>query len=394
MRTLRGRRPRARGQRGFAIPVAVLVIVVVSMLALGGLYVALGNLASDAAVHRSWKALYAADAGAARIVATWDRTAYGALNPGDSVDTGWRPLPDGSSYRTIVLRVDAGAAGTPALFRLRTIGRPAQGATAQRVLLTMASATQPGSICCLGAIRIQGRLQLQAPAPINNVKAEGADFAPPLWGAQCPPTGPDVAGVSVRDASEVQYVANGIAAGFPPIAQDPSIDDASFTDFGGVAYADLAAAADKRFVGNQSFSGIFPVSAGGLCTTALSTNWGDPLNPAGPCFTYLPVIHVAGDLTISGAGFGQGIVLVDGDLDVSGTFELYGVMIVLGKAEWSGGAQLVGGALVRNRLNGTERSRVRQDAKIQYSGCAVSRALAKLATVRPLAGRHWFEVLQ
>lgn len=393
MRAMR-RRSRRQAREGFAIPVAILVIVVVSMLALGGVYVALGNLASDTAVRRSWKALYAADAGAARVVATWDRTAYGALNPGDSVDTGWRPLPDGSSYRTIVLRVDAGAAGTPALYRLRTIGRPAQGATAQRVVLTMASGNTPGSVCCAGAMRVQGRLQLQAPSPINNVKAEGADFAPPLWGAQCPPAGPDVAGVSARDASDVQYLANGIADGSPPIAPDPSIDNASFTDFGVITYADLAAAADKTFIGNQSFSGIFPVSAGGQCTTALSTNWGDPLNPASPCFAYLPVIHVAGDLTISGAGFGQGIVLVDGDLDVSGTFEFYGVMIVLGKAEWSGSARLVGGALVRNRLNGAGITRVRQDAKVQYSGCAVSRALAKLATVRPLAGRHWFEVLQ
>ncbi|MGH7544930.1 MAG: hypothetical protein ACREKI_01960 [Gemmatimonadota bacterium] len=226
------------------------------------------------------------------------------------------------------------------------------------------------------------------------MKAEGADFAPPPWGAQCPPEGPNVAGVSARDAADVQYIASGIAAGSPPIAQDPSIDNASFTDFGGITYAELAAAADKTFIGDQSFSGIFPVSAGGTCTTALSTNWGDPLNPAGPCFSYLPVIYVAGNLTISGAGFGQGIVLVDGDLAVSGTFAFYGVMIVLGKAEWSGNAQLIGGALVRNRLNGTAISRVRQDAKVQYSGCAVSRALAKLATVRPLAGRHWFEVLQ
>lgn len=385
-----------RRDGGFAIPVAVLVIVVVSMLALGGLYVTLSNLAADAGIRRSWKALYAADAGATYVIANWDRTAYGALRPGDSVDTGWRPLPDGSSYRTILLRVDDGSAGSSAMYRLKTIGRPAQGATAQRVLLRMARATLPAAICCRGAVRVQGRLQLQAPGGAGATpKADGFDSPPGAWGARCPPPGPDRAGVSIRNASDVQFLGAGTAVGVPPVEQDTSIRNATFTDFGDVTYAKLAASADKKFLGNQSFPGtIVPQTSGGQCVTASPTNWGDPLNPASPCFSYLPIVHVAGNLSISGGGYGQGILLVDGNLDVSGSFQYFGVVIVQGRMDWSGNSLLTGGVLVRNGLNGTLTSRVRLGAEVQYSGCAVSRALAKLTVVKPLAGRHWFEVLQ
>lgn len=387
----------AHGRSGFAIPVAVLVIVVVSMLALGGLYVTLSNLAADAGIHRSWKALYAADAGATYVVANWDRTAYGALGPGDSLDTGWRPLPGGASYRTILLRVDDGAAGSSATYRLRTIGRPAQVATAQRVILTMARATLPGAICCRAAVRLQGNLQLVGAGPPGSgpPKVDGTDVPPAIWGAQCPAPGPDEAGVSIQDEDDVLYIGSGHAEGSPPIEEDTSINDATFSDLGDLTYAELAAMADKTFLGNQNFAGtIFPQTSGGECLTASPTNWGDPLNPASPCFPYLPIVYVAGNLTISGGGYGQGILLVDGDLSVSGTFEYYGVVVVRGKAIWGGSARLIGGTLVRNRLGGTQTSQVRESAQVEYSSCAVSRALAKLAVVEPLAGRHWFEVLQ
>ena len=378
---------------GFAIPAAVLVLVVLSMLGLGGLYVAVTNLAADLSVRRGSKALYAAEAGANRVIATWDRAAYGALNPGDSVDTGWQTLPDGSQYRVWVLRVDGGS-GT-AIYRLRSVGRPAAGATAQRVVLRMVAATLPGAVCCHAALRLQGRLDVAArrtsPDP---VRVDGHDYAPPLWGARCPPSGTDVPGVSIRRLRDLSVGRWARVDGAPPVEEDPTIDDATFTNFGTLTYAEIAATADKKFVGNQTFPAILPVTAGGACQRSVPTNWGDPLNPTSPCFDYLPIIHVAGNANILGVGFGQGILLVDGDLVLSGSFEFYGVILVLGNVEVRDDAKVTGGLLVRNGAGGGRRSRVLEDAKVRYSACAVSRALASLALVRPLAGRSWFEVLR
>ncbi len=227
------------------------------------------------------------------------------------------------------------------------------------------------------------------------MKVSGADTPPPLWGAQCPAPGPAGPGVSIPNPSDVTYQGGATIAGSPAVEQDTSISSSTFSNFGDLTYAELAAMADKQFLGNQTFAGtIFPQVSGGQCVQSAPTNWGDPLNPASPCWGYLPIIHVAGRLTISGAGYGQGILLVDDDLNVTGSFQFYGVAIVLGKADWESTSLLTGGIMVRNDVSGSKQSQVRDNAKLQYSSCAVSRALAKLSMVKPLAGRHWFEVLQ
>jgi hypothetical protein len=178
------------------------------------------------------------------------------------------------------------------------------------------------------------------------------------------------------DTSRVDLVRTGTIGGTPLKVQDTSVDPLDFTNLGPTTYAALAALANPSFNGNRSLVPT-PVALLGQCVTALPTNWGSPLTPAGPCGSYFPVIRVAGNLTLPAGGQGQGVLLVDGDLTISGTFRFYGVIIVLGVARVRGGT-VYGGLMARGNANGNGRSEVRNPGRVLYSACAVQRALAVL----------------
>jgi hypothetical protein len=87
---------------------------------------------------------------------------------------------------------------------------------------------------------------------------------------------------------------------------------------------------------------------------------------------------------------------VDGDLEVDDEFHFYGLVVVRGIVRWRDEARLTGGLLVGNRGNPGIQSRIEDESAIHYSSCAIARAAGQFGGtadgVRPLPGRHWFEV--
>jgi hypothetical protein len=381
-----------RGKHGFAIPAAIFVIIVVSLLALGGLYVAQNNAKANTGVRRSWKAFNAANAGATHILGRWDRFTYGSMSPGSSIETGWRDLPDGSDYSASVRRVDDGSDPNQMLYRIRTVGRPGEGVTAQRVVVTMARAIRAEGLCCDGAMKTRGQLDIRGTGA--GVKVSGLDATPAGWAGRCPGGLQDVAGVRVLEDADISISGNPELEGIPAILEDASITEDDFTQFGDVSYEDLAAAADKQYPGGLVLDELYPSTSDGKCLTSAPTNWGDPLVPGSPCWDYLPITHVSGDLKVAGNAYGQGVLLVDGNLQVTGTFEYYGVVIVLGEADFRGTTDLYGGLLVRNGISADSESYLRGGTTLQYSSCSAGRAMFQATVARPLSGRHWFDVLE
>jgi hypothetical protein len=382
-----------RGKDGFAIPVAIFVMLVLSLLALSGMYITQSNAAGNLGIRRSHTAFNAANAGAVHVLGTWDRWTYGVMKPGDSHDTGWEWLPDGSSYRADVRRVDDGSDPNELLYRLRTIGRPGSGLTAQRVIVTMASAKKAAALCCEAAMKTRGPLQIQGTG--LRVKVSGFDTDPTAWSGHCSSSSGDLPGIMTPEDDDITTHGGPRIEGSPaPVQEDGSIVDEDFTQFGNVSYWELASSADKVYVGDQHFTTLQPVVVGGQCVRTSPTNWGDPLNPAGACWRYLPIIHVAGDMFVAGSAYGQGVLLVDGDLIVTGTLSFYGVVIVMGEADFRGTTDIHGGLLARNGVSGELTGNLRGTTSLQYSSCAAARALFQATVPRPLAGRHWFEVLE
>ena len=110
---------------GFALLAAILVIVVVSILSLTGLYIAQNDAAGNSVLRQSMKARYAADAGATQVLVNWDADLYGALDPGDSIDTGGPTIrcansgvgtkPVNGSRRAPMIDIMAGKVGSGGL---------------------------------------------------------------------------------------------------------------------------------------------------------------------------------------------------------------------------------------------------------------------------------------
>jgi hypothetical protein len=187
--------------------------------------------------------------------------------------------------------------------------------------------------------------------------------------------------------------------GSPPIDQDSTIVDSTFTNFGDMDWnqlVDLAKASGKDVSGlGSSVNQTLPDSVGTLCRTSTLTNWGDPRDPTAACGAYFPLIYHGGPvLTIQSGGYGQGVLLVDGDLDLRGGFEFHGIIIVQGRFATQGAGNRVFGGVLASNADFDSQSLV-GGSVVQNSTCAVTRAIlnnSSLSRVRPLDSRSWIDL--
>jgi hypothetical protein len=134
---------------------------------------------------------------------------------------------------------------------------------------------------------------------------------------------------------------------------------------------------------------VRPVSRDGACATDRPDNWGDP-DRVGPCASWLPIVHAAGDLTING-GVGQGVLLVDGNLVLGGDFRFVGAVIVGGAIDVNGeGVSLTGGVFAGSlrHASGSEG----QVPVVHRSSCAVDAALLAAGALVPIIDHAWASV--
>lgn len=388
-------------RNGFALPLAIAIMVAVSIIAVTALQVATSDFQANRATRLATQALFAADAGAERTVARWGSGPFGTLAPGDSVSTGWISLPDGSSYLSVILRVDDGMGAVP-LYRVVTEGRPSRRSQARRRIITMVTGGVGGAACCGAAVKIVGDLTIRSSGRgggrrgrgTTDPQADGRDQAPTAWSSYCPTPSPSLPGVAIDRSEHLDLQHGATVDGSPPVLEDGSLD-ATLTDaIGGTTYDALAADADIELGWrDRTLRGsVGPSARHGECDTSDNQNWGAPLDPVSACWDYLPVIHATGDLEIDAHGEGQGTLLVDGDLTITGAFDFYGIVVVKGELVMGGSATITGTLLVGNGPSGSGSSEIRDDAAVQYSSCATARVAGRAGGARFLAGRHWFEV--
>jgi hypothetical protein len=102
-----------------------------SVIAVVAVQVSLSDREASWAVAGGERAHFAAQAGANETWANWPAAAA-ALVPGDSVDLGWRSLPDGLQYRAVITRVDSGSVQQLRVLRVEGRGPGVKGG--QRVV--------------------------------------------------------------------------------------------------------------------------------------------------------------------------------------------------------------------------------------------------------------------
>jgi hypothetical protein len=302
--------------------------------------------------------------------------------------------------------VDDGA-GTDALYRILTEGRPSHESTARRLLIAMVESQAGGSSCCAAAVSVYGELDVSSEGAggsgggrgrgrgggSSSEAVDGRDHTPSGWDAYCPAPSGTVAGIRLPRAGDLDLDRDAVVIGSPDVDVDGSIGTDLVRTFAGTTYDALAASANIVLTrSNERLDNIRPRTWWGACYTSDDENWGAPEVPGSRCWEYLPVIHARGNLTITNGGQGQGILLVDGDLSVEDDFHFYGLVVVRGRADWDDEATLTGALLVGNRDRLNQQSRIRDEAVIEYSSCALARVLPAPAGVRFLPGRYWFEV--
>lgn len=382
---------RIHNERGVILATTIFALVVIGALIAGAFFLGV----SDQRVGRNGvkltQAFAAAEAGAQTTLAEWNKDTYNAVAWSDSVMfDGW--LADSTGwYRGSVRRI------ADMIYLIRSEGFSRDSSARQQVgglvRLKTFELNVRGSFSTVGGLRIGG-----------SARIDGTDTEPDDW-PTCPDTEPQTAGVVTDDTTEVYAVgalpgnrldtlsADSVHTkvfGDPELLEDPAIDTSTIFDFDELNFDSLAARRD--FTLGPGTYGPRPsyVSPGGACDSADNLNWGEPWDHTDPCGTRSPIIYASGILRLTN-GRGQGILIVDGDVTLAGNFEFYGPIIVRGDLGATGSDNTVHGAVIASG-DGARGNLVMGDAEINYSSCALIKALAASAVGAPMRERGWLHL--
>jgi len=378
-----------RDERGMALAVAIFALVVVGALVAGAFFAGTQEQRVGENQRRVQSSFGVAEAGAQERVLSWDpatmnkRPLYCNCAGGDSVVIPTATAPNGSgSYGGYSYKVG------PNLFLIDVTGRDrasAAGAIAggggARQRIGLITRIAPVDFGIHASLTTQGLVAMSGNANIN-----GTDQIPTGW-TSCEPPGPPQAGV--RDnGGNVTEQGNATVLGYPPVVNDPTVNNNTFTNFGGATYAELAARATLTIPpGNYTTDAVV---TNGVCDKTVLTNWGDGMNPAGACANYFPIIHVAGTVTLNNVQ-GQGILLVDGDLNIQGSYQFFGIVVVQGDLKTSGGgttdAHFWGGVMAKNA--DLSEQNLSGKATLNYSSCSINTVLQATSPISQMRSRGW-----
>lgn len=389
------RTSRLADERGMALAVAVFALVVVGALVAGAFFA--GNLEQATGRNSVYaaEAADAAEAGAANVLSDWDQFNLNNIATGDSVLV---PLTQSLGARVSVtpkvIRLNQD------LFLVRTFAKrtTAGGSTlAQRTVATVArlsyvSATAKAAVTVTKPVKFNG----------NAFNVIGNDSVPKGWAGEtgCATSG-DLAGIRSATTTGAASADNDNLFGVPPqVANDPTINSDFFNMFGDVTFAELTRSADIILPLTTPYNGAAPSLTAGMpqrCNTADQLNWGEPHRTGADfksqCVNYFPIIYGSGtQLKLTGGGRGQGLLLVEGDLEIAGGFEWTGLIVAKGGIKISGNGNKITGALLAQDVALDDLNSISGNTTLQFSSCALSKAIKGSAFAEPLTSRSWVQI--
>jgi hypothetical protein len=380
------RTPRLNDERGMALAVALFALVIIGLLVAGTFFSGRLEQQSGQNTFYAGQAAEAAEAGISDAIGTATPTSLLALAAGGAEsDLGTVSLGGRVDVTKHISRL------TSSVFLIRTVGsrRNAAGtALATRSAGSLLRLVTPhllvrGGLSAIGNIVVSG-----------NATVSGIDTTPPLWktspGVECPPEA-DKAGVAYNGS--LSQTGSSVITGSPPSQADPTLNADNL--LGGTNFAALKALRTLTLT-SSTLSGLAPATTGTppVCDATVQNNWGAPVDNTSPCFNYFPIIYHYGDLSLSGQGLGQGILLVEGNLNVQGQISFFGPVIVTGSVHVRGtGSDDVKfyGGIVASDVQ-LDDSRLNGNATVLYSSCANRRALQGSGTITRLAERGWVQL--
>ena len=375
---------RLTDERGIALALAVFALVVIGALVAGTFFA--GRLEQQTGQNTFFtsQAAEAAEAGITDAMGTSTAPDFLAIPTGGSVDL----QPVSLAGRVVAERkVDR---LTQSVFLISSLGRRrdasgndlATRSVGALVRLQMLDITVNAGLKAIGTVTVSG-----------NSTVNGHDQTPPSWSTppavDCPTTD-DQAGVIYNGTLSQQGSAT--VDGEPPSLLDPTLTKDNI--IGGSDFDELKALATLILTGD--ISGLAPAVTGtpAVCDASVESNWGAPTDNTSPCFNYFPIIYHKGDLSLSGSGAGQGVLLVEGNLNAQGRIDFYGPVIVTGavsvRGTGSDDVKFYGGIMAQDVT--LDDTKLTGNATVNYSSCAIRRALAGSATIQQLAERSWVQL--
>jgi Tfp pilus assembly protein PilX len=369
-----------RAREGFALPAALLAMIVIGAIVTGGFYVSSQEHDISLNTEHGAQALHVAQYGIENALATWTNSSIAGYTAPVTASL-WNGSRQVGTYQITVMPLGQ------RLYALESEGRTVRGSqTAIRrvgsfVKTTSAAPQYTAAVTVVGALTREG-----------NATITGTD--------QCleEPTAP---GVLARDQTLIQGITKGsqqnpeyMITGAPAVDQDETISLATLSQFGDIGLAELLQMATHYYQGNPATpKNMEPATTQGpggeqICDASVNLNWGEPL-PGSVCSNYYPIIHIDSDALIE-VGRGQGILIVSGDLEVAGNLEFAGVVIVAGKLTMSGTGNKIAGTVIVQGDGDVGTSGTSGNATIQYDSCKIREAFENNLRLRPLASRSWF----
>jgi Tfp pilus assembly protein PilX len=386
---------RTGDRRGFALLVALAALVIIGGLIVGAFFASTQEFRIGRNTVLQSRAMTAAEYGLNETIipdqvwkSAWANEAAGTLvldnaafDPGDG-SVGQRSVVALGNGNFLV--ISEGFAGS-------TLGAQARKRLGGFVRIRAPKFNLRGAITTKGSIKIAGSTEIH-----------GEDTAPSLW-TDCPPITDTLPGVAYNPdfPPQINCDNKGCVTGDPPSVPDSvAANSGTYNVFGDITYTDLVAKATKTIDGGKTFTNLAPeftldsLTGVTLCDRKIESNWGDPTHtyPDTECRSYYPIIHVKGDLTLTG-GAGQGILLVDGNLDASGGVNFYGPVIIKGALKITGNSaapRFMGGVMAENvDINN---NMMAGNSVVSYSSCAIEKAVNGSATAAFDKTRGWMEM--
>jgi hypothetical protein len=389
-----------RNHQGFALPAALLALIVIGALVTGGFYVSAQehnvSVSTDLGAQAMLVAEYGIQEQLAELKASelLDR-APGVVHPialDQVVRNGSREV---GRYDIRAMRMGTLAANTFILESEGTVRRGRNEAVRRVSVMVRASQAQAPFESAITAI---GKFNRQGAARVR-----GEDNCYGGLNAR--------AGVTALHEDSVTGLKHGnvdAITGNPAVAAVPELDTDTLSSFGDVDLDQLIASADLRYQGSPaSPSNMAPatttVDGQQYCNPFPPTspdNWGEPLGPTesgyvAACADHYPIIHSQGNMKLT-TGRGQGVLIVSGDLEIQGNFHFDGVVIVTGNFKMAGTGQgdgKINGTLIVQGVSELDPESTGDhsqtgNALVQWDSCAVANAFRSLR-LREFSGRSW-----
>ena len=367
---------------GFALPAAIMALVLLSALVAGALYVSTEELRSGRGDTQDQRALAAAEAALDSATLAWDPRRNTADSIGARREVTMGGAAPNATVSVLAVRVQRRAVLMAASASATGDGRaiPSRHTVAASLRLVGPRVAVRAALVTPGAVVIDGGT------------IDASDTATPPDGSRVCPVSQPAPAVVVPDVARV--TCTGCAADLSPAVRGSPAVDASgavdaVPDLGDETLATLATRATIDLP-----AGTFaptPSAAAGDCDRADRLNWGDPSGRTS-CADWYPIIRVRGDAVIAAGGAGQGMLLVDGSLRVEAGARFVGVVIAGGAVTVDGPSAEVDGVVIALGADVTSPSRVVNGGAIRYASCAAWRATLGASRLVRTVGRSWVEL--